>query len=240
MTDMMQKIKFQAILALMAIYFTGCNFGGDKNELDILPPGNHRVKIVEVIQASNYSYLQVDEDGETYWIAVNKGDFKEGNTLYHLTGMEMRDFESKDLGRTFDVIYFVNDVSDAPIYETQQMVKGQTEPQRPVLSKKEVTVEIPEGGISIGELYANMETYKDKEVIVRGEVTKVNREILDRNWVHIQDGTGDDNHFDLTVTTLHNPEKGDVVTYKGKVSVNKDFGMGYSYELILEDATIVE
>ena len=225
----------------MALFFTACNFGGgEKNELDILPPGNHRVKVVEVIQASNYTYLQVDEDGEPYWIAVSKGDFDEGDVIYHLTGMEMRDFESKELDRTFDVIYFVQDISDAPIYQTQQMVGGQTEPQKPRLSKEDVTVELPEGAVSIADLYANLADYEGKTVTVRGEVMKTNFDIMDRNWIHIQDGTGDEDHFDLTVTTKDTPQKGDVVTYRGKVSVNRDFGMGYFYELILEDAEVVE
>jgi hypothetical protein len=101
-------------------------------------------------------------------------------------------------------------------------------------------VETPEGGVTIGDLYANLEKYDGKEVIVRGEVIKFNLEIMDRNWIHIQDGTGDAEHFDLTVTTQHAPAKGDVVTYKGTVAVNKDFGMGYFYELILENAEAIE
>ena len=237
---MIKKIKLLAILGMAIIFNTACNSGGTKNELDILPPGNHRVEIVEVQQANSYSYLLVAEDENEYWIAVNKDDFQEGQTVYHLTGMEMKNFESKDLNRTFESLWFVQDISDAPIYGTQEMVRGQTEPQKPNLTKKEVSVELPEGGVSIGALYTSMAEYEGKVIVVRGEVMKVNMSILDRNWIHIQDGTGDEEHFDLTVTTLHAPQKGDVVTYKGKVSVNKDFGMGYFYELILEDAELIE
>jgi hypothetical protein len=235
-----QKLKLLVVLGLVILVGAGCNSGGTKNELDILPPGNHRAEILEVQQASNYTYLLVDEDGEEYWIAVNKQEFNEGDVIYHLSGMEMKDFESKDLNRTFKSIFFVQDISNAPIHEIQEMVGGQTEPMKPRLAKEEVSVEIPAGGISIGDLYANLEGYKDQTVIVRGEVVKINLAIMERNWIHIQDGTGDAAHFDLTVTTQHAPAKGDVVTYKGKVSINKDFGMGYFYELILEDAVVVE
>lgn len=237
---MIQKIKLLGILGLMIMVSASCNFGGSKNELTLLPPGNHRAEVVEVVQASSYTYLLLDEDGSEYWIAVNRDEYAVGDVVYHLTGMEMKNFESKDLGRTFEQIYFVQDIGDQPFGETMEMVKGQTEPQKPILKKMEVEVETPEGGITIGELYANMADYDGKTVIVRGKVTKVNQAILDRNWIHIQDGSGDENHFDLTITTLHNPEKGAVVTYRGKVALNRDFGMGYSYELLLEDAEAVE
>lgn len=237
---MIKKMKLFALLSLAVLFNAGCNSGGSKNELDILPPGNHRVEIAEVVQANSYTYLLVEEDENEYWIAVSKDEYKEGDVIYHLTGMEMRNFESKDLGKTFDLVYFVQDVSNEPIYNTQEMVRGQTEPQKPTLTKKDITVELPAGAVSIGELYANLDKYKDQEVVVRGEVIKFNLEIMDRNWIHLQDGTGDSTHFDLTVTTKHAPAKGDLVTYKGKVSVNRDFGMGYFYELILEDAEVVE
>lgn len=237
---MIQKTQLIGILVLMILVGASCNFGGNKNELEVLPPGNHHVDILEVLQATSYTYLKVDENGNEYWIAVTKEEYNKGDNLYHLSGLEMQNFESKDLGRTFDVIYFVQEVSDQPIGATQEMVQGQTEAQKPKLEKIEIEVETPEGGITIGDLYANMSDYEGKTIIVRGEVTKVNLAILDRNWVHLQDGSGDEAHFDLTITTLSSPKAGDVVTYRGKVALNRDFGMGYSYELLLEDAEVVE
>ena len=63
--------------------------------------------------------------------------------------------------------------------------------------------------------------------MVRGQVTKVNLDIMNRNWIHIQDGTGDESGFDLTITTEDSPKIGDIVTFRGKVSLDKDFGSGY-------------
>jgi hypothetical protein len=69
-------------------------------------------------------------------------------------------------------------------------------------------------------------------------VVKVNKQVMGKNWIHIQDGTDFNNDFDLTITTQDLAEIGDEVTFKGKISVNKDFGSGYSYEVIMEDAVL--
>ena len=237
---MNQKLKILGLLSMVLLIGLSCQNNSNKNELTILPEGNHRVEIVDIVQTNSYTYLQVDEDGEEYWMAVSQQEFTKGDVIYHLNGMEMKNFESKDLGRTFDRILFVADVSDEPIYGTQQMVNGQNQPMKPNIKKIEVTIETPEGGVSIGDLFANKDAYKDQQVIVSGQVTKVNVAIMGKNWVHIQDGSGDEVHFDLTVTTQHQPKVGDVVTYKGKVGLDRDFGMGYTYELIVEEAEALE
>jgi hypothetical protein len=106
-------------------------------------------------------------------------------------------------------------------------------------TKTDIKVEKAEGGISIGELFAGKESYSGKTVKVRGEVTKVNLGIMGRNWIHIQDGTADGNNYDLTITTDREASVGDVVTFEGTVTVNKDFGSGYSYEVIIEEAKVI-
>jgi hypothetical protein len=63
---------------------------------------------------------------------------------------------------------------------------------------------------------------------------------MGKNWVHIQDGSKDGDHFDLTITTLEKVAVDDVVTFEGTIAVNKDFGYGYAYELIMEDAKLVK
>ena len=64
---------------------------------------------------------------------------------------------------------------------------------------------------------------------------------MGRNWVHLQDGTGnpDDNTHDLVVTTSLEPEADwDIITMEGLLTANKDFGSGYSYDVIIEDANL--
>jgi hypothetical protein len=92
--------------------------------------------------------------------------------------------------------------------------------------------------INIQELYANKSSYVDKTVKVKGLVTKFNAGIMERNWVHIQDGTGNDKNFDLTITTEDMVSAGQIVVFEGMVSLDKDFGYGYKYDLIIEKATL--
>jgi len=232
---MIRKIQFIALVILTS-FAISCQNSQQSGANEILPEGNHKGKIKEVIQTTSYTYLNLDENGQDVWIAIDKQPMNEGDIVYYLEGLAMKNFESEELNRTFEIIYFIQDISDQPISAQQPMVMGSTEPTKPTLEKIDVSVEIPEGGVSIAELYGNMEEYKGKSVTVRGKVTKVNTAIMNRNWIHIQDGTGDDKHFDLTVTSDDNPQVGDIVTYWGTIDTDKDFGMGYYYELILEEA----
>jgi hypothetical protein len=73
---------------------------------------------------------------------------------------------------------------------------------------------------------------------VKGKAVKVNNGIMDRNWIHLQDGTGAAGANDLLVTTKATVNRGDVVVVRGTVALDKDFGAGYSYSLLIEDATV--
>ena len=96
---------------------------------------------------------------------------------------------------------------------------AQTQPQKPTLEKLDLNIDPAEGGISIATLFANRETYKDKTVKIKGQVTKINMSIMGKNWIHIQDGTDDDGNFDLTITTSQVAEVGNVVTFEGKITL---------------------
>lgn len=88
--------------------------------------------------------------------------------------------------------------------------------------------------------------YQDKaklgghEVQVRGKVVKVNNGVMQRNFLHIQDGTGKQGSNDLTVTSQQTAEVGEEVVVTGKLAVNKDFGAGYTYPILLEEARITK
>ena len=96
-----------------------------------------------------------------------------------------------------------------------------------------------EGGKTVAEIYAEKDALADQAVSFRGKVVKVNPDIMGKNWVHVQDGSGAEGTNDLTVTTAGTlPKVGDTVLVSGKLSLNKDFGMGYQYPVIVEDATV--
>lgn len=235
----MRKVKFLAVL--FALIFSGMACQNSQNsEADTdLNYGNHKVEVKEVVQATSYTYLRVDEKGQEYWMAIGKEVIDEGAILYYKEGLEMQNFESKDLSRTFDKIYFVQQISDSPISPVspdQQSVMGQTRPQKPTLDKFDVNVDPVEGGINISNLYKNKTNLVGQTVTVRGKVVKVNASIMNRNWIHLQDGTGDSTNYDLTITSVDIPKVGEIATYKGVVALDKDFTMGYFYELLLEEA----
>ena len=93
---------------------------------------------------------------------------------------------------------------------------------------------------TVSEVFASAAKLNTKKVRVRGQVMKVSRMIMGKNWIHLQDGTGEPtkNTHDLVVTTMAEPAAGDTVTVEGVLSANKDFGAGYRYDAIVEDATI--
>ncbi|UCD00239.1 MAG: OB-fold nucleic acid binding domain-containing protein [Phycisphaerales bacterium] len=197
----------------------------------------HTAVVQEVLQASAYTYLKVKENDRDFWIAVTKREIEPGKTIAFVGGLEMKNFESKDLQRTFETLYFVDRIAgDESPPTTAQQPASMSHQGKPVIDQKEISIEPVEGGISIGELFSNRDAYADKTVLIKGEVTKINRAIMGRNWVHLQDGTSGSGSFDLTVTTQDEVAVGDVVTFEGKITLNKDFGAGYSYEVIVEEA----
>ena len=235
-------LKFY-VTALSLFFILSCG-KKEKEYVRIASPDIERAVTIEKIEdAGGYSYLLVEEEGVDYWIAVAEQDFQEGEKLYFSNFMEMREFKSKELDRTFDQILFVDAVSRKP-GQSLKGIESNSKVSRHVRNRMDKLLDsikiAPEpGGISIEELYGNANDYKDKQVLVRGQVIKVNSEIMDRNWVHIMDGTRGD-RSDLTFTTTSEFKVGDTVTVRGTVAVDKDFGGGYVYPLILEEAELIE
>lgn len=91
---------------------------------------------------------------------------------------------------------------------------------------------------SIAVLYQTRAKLAGQTVSAHGKVVKVNNGIMDRNWIHIKDGTGDANSSDLIVTSKQTAAVGDEVTITGVAALNRDFGAGYNYSLLIEDATV--
>ena len=164
----------------------------------------------------------------------------------------MEDFHSNELDRTFDKVLFLETLFGAteslPGAQAGQAVMPGGHPSVQEVTpgstvkteRAEVQVEAAEGTLSISELFASPGAYKGKTVRIRGEVVKFNAAIMDRNWIHIQDGTEHEGKFDLTVTSSESFEVGSMVTVEGVLAINRDFGYGYSYEILLEQATAVD
>lgn len=106
--------------------------------------------------------------------------------------------------------------------------------------KVDISIEPAEGVIKLDDLFKNKKDYFGKTVKVKGKVTKVNPAIMGKNWIHIQDGTSFEDLFDLTITSDFIPEVGAIITVEGKITLDKDFGYGYAYPIILEEGKLIQ
>jgi hypothetical protein len=98
------------------------------------------------------------------------------------------------------------------------------------------------GDAPVAKTVEALNVEKDKlggqQVAFKGKVVKVNNGIMKKNFLHIQDGTGKEGTNDVTITSTQTASLGDTVSVVGKVVLNRDFGAGYVYPLIIEDAAI--
>ena len=196
--------------------------------------GGHTVKVEEVLNTDKYSYLNVTENGEKFWIAVPKMEVEIGGSYHFTEALLKHNFESKEYNRVFETIYLVSDLhshsSESGSSAAHDSGDAGASPHG------SIDVELAKGSIQLAELFAEKENYKDKTVQVTGKCVKVNSMIMGRNWVHIQDGSG--NGLDLTITTSENVRLNEIVTFEGVITLNKDFGAGYKYDIIMEEAKL--
>lgn len=131
-----------------------------------------------------------------------------------------------------------NDKDEMSVHPTKVDPNGPLPPGHPPLDAP-MAVEIGQIAVAdhtIVDLRQNRTTLAGQMTAIRGRVTKINRGILDRNWLHLQDKVGEK---DLVVTTTSDAKPGDLVLAKGKVSVDRDVGAGYQFDVLLEDASVV-
>ena len=223
----MRNIIFLALVLMVA----GCN----NNSGD----GYVTVEINKVEQVGAYTYMLAVGEGKEYWIAASSMLAIPGETYKYKGGLQMENFYSKELDRTFDRVLFLDEIipgNGSAKRKTKDVTPGSMVTQE----KSGVKISRVEGTVSIAEIYANPAAYKGKMVRINGEVTKFNLAIMDRNWVHLQDGTEHDGKYDLTITSSETFEVGTTVIVEGVLAVDIDFGYGYSYEVLLEKATVVK
>ena len=198
----------------------------------------HKVVISESTDGGTYTYLNVEENGNKYWMAIPNTEVKVGDTYYYDGGMRMENFESKQLEKTFDEIIFADNIRTTEKAPVQKQVNPHANID--TTDVVEINIEKAENGISLEELFTNKKSLSGKSIVVRGKVVKLNKEILDRNWVHIVDGTKFENKKSLTVTTNEMVKIGDTVTFKGTIILDKDFGKGYVYDILLEEGELIK
>jgi hypothetical protein len=199
----------------------------------------HNAVVSEVIHAGGYTYLKVTEKRKETWLAVPAMEANMGDKLTYTGGLEMKDFQSKELNRTFPNILFLEGVNMDK--DSQQPDMNAMKSPGPVKTERiSITIEPVEGCVTIARLYEARSEYSGKTIKVKGKVTKFNAQIMGKNWIHIQDGTDYKGDFDLAITSDMSPAVGDIATFEGKIALNKDFGYGYLYDLIMEEGRLVK
>lgn len=238
-------------------------------------------KVAQTINAAGYTYLQVDTGQGKVWVAIPESQVKVGQEVVCNPGMEMTNFQSKTLKRTFDRIVFSSGlggegrIQAAPhggtgaggeSFADALQAEGAASPHGgmgagmgmgaamagsganpsgsagAIVPSADVKVDKAKGenAYTVGECFDQADKLNNKKVRVRGQVMKVSHMIMGKNWVHLQDGSGNPlkNTHDLVVTTQADPKVGSVVIVEGTLHAKKDFGAGYKYDAIIEDAEV--
>jgi hypothetical protein len=200
-------------------------------------------EVLEVKDVESYTYLRLKtKDGET-WVAVSRVPVKIGAEVTIENVAVMNNFESKSLKKTFPTILF-GTLGGAGT--SVPSVGNGIATAQPDIAKASVggDIHIPkangENARTVAEIMTKGAELKDKPVLVHGRVVKYNSGIMGKNWIHLRDGSGSaaNNTNDVLVTTTNQAQVGDILTVKGVVHTNKDFGAGYSYKVLIEDASL--
>jgi hypothetical protein len=215
-------------------------------------------KVLETMDAGGYTYLRLDTAAGPAWAAVEKSKVKKGDRVTVLGSVAMEGFESRTLGRRFDRIVFgaleaaggpekaapARSPAAAgvpPAMTAALAAQHAAAASGPVETGSiEVARATTADGRTVAEVFAQRAALDTRAVAVRGQVVKFLPGIMGRNWLHLRDGTGSsaNKDHDLTVTTSETAAVGDVVLVRGTVRKDLDFGAGYAYAVLVEEAKL--
>ncbi len=225
------------ILTLLLV-FSGCSKDETYKKID-LPEGIHKIIVKKHMKAAGYTYILADDNGKEQWLAILEMPIVDGDTFYYSDAIEMKNFKSKTLNKTFESIMFVNNISKNIKVEKALDSSQEFTHEKPRIKKEtNIKVEPLTDGETISDLYKNKTKLKGKTVKVKGVVTKFNPDILNKNWIHIQDGTNFNGKNDILITTKDRVKVGDTIIVEGVLELDKDFGAGYFYDVLIEKAKV--
>ncbi len=203
-------------------------------------------KVVETMNAGGYTYVLIDSGASKAWAAAPQFAVKIGDSVVVTEAMPMKGYHSKTLNRTFEVVYFsgnvaVNGRRTGDVSATTALPQGHPPTGvTPAAAGPDLSgINRAAEGQTVAEIYAGKAKLAGKRIAVRGRVVKFNGGILGKNWLHIRDGSGAEGTNDLTLTTAATAKIGDLVLVTGVLATDRDFGGGYKYGLIVEEATVV-
>lgn len=219
------------------------------------PAGTVEGSVMETLAAGAYTYVRVNSGGQSLWAAAPDVGVEVGDLAQFSTAMPMTNFESETLGRTFAVVYFTDSVQGIGGGRSSATPATPAAPAAPAQASREGLdhdrsrpgaaagldfsgIEVPQGGLTVAAIHERAAALAETPVLVRGRVAKFTPAVMDRNWLHLQDGSGEGATADLTVMTAAVAAVGDLVTIQGQVAVDQNFGFGYEYAVLVKDALV--
>lgn len=231
---MLKRLSMISLLAVTTMAFA-------QQPSPLLPNPDRTVhgKVMEVKEVASYTYLLLKTgDGET-WAAINRTPVKKGDDITIENVTVMSNFTSKTLHKTFPKILF--GTVGGEVLNPHALAEGRPA-QIPSMDMGNIHVAKArdKDARTVEEIITNRAKLGGKTVVVRGKVVKYNPQIMGKNWVHIRDGSGSEakETDDLLVTTQDQTKVGDVITARGTVRTDKDFGAGYYYKVMIESARL--
>ena len=198
--------------------------------------------VIEHLDAGQYVYLRIKTAKGEVWAAIPAARIDNGTEVRMVNPMPMTNFESTALKRTFDVVYFG---TLAPAGSGAAATTADPHAGLQSAAKVEVGQVTKASGAdarTVAEVWGQKGSLAGKAVTIRGVVVKYNGGVMGKNWIHLQDGSGDPKlgTNDIAVTSQDPAATGQTVTIKGTVATNRDFGAGYTYAVIIEGARVVK
>jgi hypothetical protein len=230
-------MKFPLAICLMvAASLPAIALAADATAAGATSPAAVSGVVLEVIPVEQYSYLRIKTATGERWAAVSKSAIKVGATATVENAVVMNNFESKTLHKTFPEIAFGNLAGSENGASNPHAEVAHAPDAKPIAVSKATGA----NARTVAEIITKSAELKDKQVLLHAQVVKFNPDIMGKNWLHLRDGSGTDvaKNNDLLVTSIGRAKVGDVITVTGVVHVDKDFGSGYAYKTLIEDATI--
>lgn len=241
--NMKNLLKVFAILfltlALGACQKSSKEIEGEEVKLEIEAPAGLEGVVLTTLNAANYTYVEVESNGKKHWAAAPQTEVKVGDVVSIPPGSMMYNFQSKSLNKTFDEILFAGGIvvgRDGGGAANSSGSAGVVTPKTSNAPEKG-SIKKAAKGYTIEDLFTKKADLAGKEVSLRGKIVKANMEILGTNWYHIQDGSGVEGTNDIIFTSLEKAETGQIVLAKGTLNLDKDFGSGYKFDIIVEETT---
>jgi len=208
-----------------------------------------KASITEFKDVTNYTYLNLKDSTGRIWAAIPKTSVKTGDEIELANIIVMKDFHSKSLDKTFATILFAVSSKESsthdPLSHVEMTAKTMTGMPSGMMSGAmpqniRVIKATGDHAYTIEEIYAGKKALAKSPVKVRAKVVKFLPDIMGKNWIHIQDGTGsaEEMNNDLTVTTTETADVGDEIIVQGVLSIDKDLGAGRVFAALIEDVSV--